>query len=342
MEKRSGHSGAGMIAVLTLLLAGLFFASFLVGRYGVSLGQTLEVLFSALLGKESVNPEMVQSVILKVRAPRIIAAVLVGGSLAVAGSVYQGLFRNPMVSPDILGASSGAGFGAALAILLSFSFTGIQFMAFGFGILAVLLAYGISKSVSHGKDALLLLVLSGIVISTLFSSFITLAKYVADPFTKLPEITYWLMGTLSATSMTDVKMLLIPLLIGLAPLFLLRWRLNAMAFGEEEAQAMGLNTKLLRIVFVFGATLLTASSVAVSGMIGWVGLVIPHLSRMTVGPNYKTLLPVSFLIGGIFLLAVDDIARAVFSVELPLGILTATIGAPFFIFLLFRRKKGWT
>lgn len=342
MKKRTDRSAAGIIVALIVVLTVLFFFSFLIGRYSVNLEQTLEVLSASLLGKASANPEMVQSVILKVRAPRIFAAILVGGSLAVAGSVYQGLFKNPMVSPDILGASSGAGFGAALAILLSFPFAGIQFMAFGFGILAVFLAYGISKVVSHGKDALLLLILSGMVISTLFSSFITLAKYVADPFTKLPEITYWLMGTLSATKLTDVKLLLAPLSMGMVPLFLLRWRLNAMAFGDEEAQAMGLNTRLLRAVFVSGATLLTASCVAVSGMIGWIGLVIPHLSRMIVGPNYKTLMPVSFLIGSIFLLGVDDIARTAFSMELPLGILTSTIGAPFFIFLLFRRKKGWT
>lgn len=331
-----------VILILIALLILLFLGSFLIGRYQVSFKEVLEVLFSALLQRESVSPEMAQSAVLKVRLPRICAAVLVGGALSVSGAVYQGLFRNPMVSPDILGASSGAGFGAALAILLSFSFSGVQFMAFAFGILAVMAAYGISSLVSHGnKDVLLILVLSGMVISTLFSSFIALAKYVADPYSKLPEITYWLLGTLSGMRMTEVKMLLVPLLIGLVPLFLLRWRLNAMAFGEEEAQTMGLNTALLRGIFIFGATLLAASCVAVSGMIGWVGLIIPHLSRMIVGPNYKNLMPATFLIGSIFLLGVDDIARAAFTMELPLGILTSIIGAPFFVLLLFKRKKGW-
>ncbi|MEL7623909.1 MAG: iron ABC transporter permease [Clostridiales bacterium] len=328
------------VALLVLILAALFIVSFLMGRFDISLGQVYRVLSSHLLRQECAEPDIVKSVVLKVRTPRIFAAILIGGALAVSGAVYQGLFKNPMVSPDIMGASSGAGFGAALAILMSFSFTGIQITSFIFGILAVVLAYSICTAVSQGKDSILILVLSGMVISTLFSSFITLSKFVADPYSKLPEITYWLMGTLSATTSADVRVLIIPLLIGFVPLFLLRWRLNAMAFGDEEAQAMGLNTKRLRIIFIATSTLLTAACVAIAGMIGWVGLIIPHFSRMIVGPNYKTLLPVSFLIGGIFMLGVDNIARTAFSMEIPLGILTSIIGAPFFVYLLFKRKKN--
>lgn len=328
------------VALLVLILAALFIVSFLMGRFDISLGQVYRVLSSHLLRQECAEPDIVKSVVLKVRTPRIFAAILIGDALAVSGAVYQGLFKNPMVSPDIMGASSGAGFGAALAILMSFSFTGIQITSFIFGILAVVLAYSICTAVSQGKDSILILVLSGMVISTLFSSFITLSKFVADPYSKLPEITYWLMGTLSATTSADVRVLIIPLLIGFVPLFLLRWRLNAMAFGDEEAQAMGLNTKRLRIIFIATSTLLTAACVAIAGMIGWVGLIIPHFSRMIVGPNYKTLLPVSFLIGGIFMLGVDNIARTAFSMEIPLGILTSIIGAPFFVYLLFKRKKN--
>ena len=187
----------------------------------------------------------------------------------------------------------------------------------------------------------MVLVLAGIVIATLFSSLVSLGKYVADPFGKLPEITYWLMGGLSSVTGKDARLLLLPCVLGLLPLVLLRWQLNAMAFGDEEAQAMGLDTVRLRAVFISAATLLTAASVAVGGMIGWIGLVIPHLARMLTGPNCRDLIPTSFLVGSCFLLFVDNLARLFFTSEIPLGILTSLIGAPFFVYLLFRRRKGW-
>lgn len=327
--------GAGIFLVL------LFFISLMLGRYQVSLGDMGAVFYTRIFGSECTVSEMIQSVILKVRIPRICAAILIGGALSTAGATYQGLFKNPMISPDILGASAGAGFGAAMAILLSLPFIFIQFAAFAFGLLAVGLACLICKMVSRGKDALLILVLSGMIVATFFSSLITLLKYVADPQSKLPEITYWLMGGLSTVSAGDVGMMLVPFTIGIVPLFLLRWQLNAMAFGDEEAKAMGLNTKKLREIYIISATLLTAAAVAVCGMIGWIGLVIPHLTRMMVGPNHKYLIPASFLMGGIFLLLVDDLARTLFTVEIPLGILTSIIGAPFFVYLLLKRKKGW-
>lgn len=327
--------GAGILLIL------LFFISLMLGRYQVSLGDMGAVFYARIFGTECTVSEMIQSVILKVRIPRICAAILIGGALSTAGATYQGLFKNPMISPDILGASAGAGFGAAMAILLSLPFIFIQFSAFAFGLLAVGLACLICKMVSRGKDALLILVLSGMIVATFFSSLITLLKYVADPQSKLPEITYWLMGGLSTVSAGDVGMMLVPFTIGIVPLFLLRWQLNAMAFGDEEAKAMGLNTKRLRGIYIISATLLTAAAVAVCGMIGWIGLVIPHLTRMMVGPNHKYLIPASFLMGGIFLLLVDDLARTLFTVEIPLGILTSIIGAPFFVYLLLKRKKGW-
>jgi len=327
--------GAGIILIL------LFFISLILGRYQVSLGDMGAVFYAKILGIECPVSEMIQSVIWKVRIPRICAAILIGGALSTAGATYQGLFKNPMISPDILGASAGAGFGAAMAILLSLPFIFIQFSAFAFGLLAVSLACLICKIVSRGKDALLILVLSGMIVATFFSSLITLLKYIADPQSKLPEITYWLMGGLSTVSAGDVWMMLVPFTIGILPLFLLRWQLNAMAFGDEEAKAMGLNTKRLRGIYIVSATLLTAAAVGVCGMIGWIGLVIPHLTRMLVGPNHKYLIPASFLMGGIFLLLVDDLARTLFTVEVPLGILTSIIGAPFFVYLLLKRKKGW-
>ena len=341
MEFKKAKNSKEWTALLSMsfLLVLLFFVSFRIGRYHVTVKEVIQVFAGFFSGSSTDLPEMTCTVVLKVRTPRIIAAILTGGALAVSGAVYQGLFRNPMVSPDILGASAGAGFGAAIGILFSFPLVLIQGNAFLFGIGAVILSCLICKLVNRGKDAVLLLVLGGMVVSSLFSSLVTLIKYVADTESKLPEITYWLMGSFSTIVSKDVKMLFLPLSIGLVPLFLLRWQLNAMAFGDEEAQSMGLNTKKLRQVYIAAATLLTAGCVAISGMIGWIGLIIPHLARILVGPNYKYLIPASFLTGGIFLLLVDDFARSVFTMELPLGILTSLIGAPFFVYLLIKSRK---
>ncbi len=330
-----------IMSVLLLLLLFVLLISFTLGRYGISVPDIINLFYCKITGNQSNYPPMVESVLFKVRIPRVLTAILVGGALAVSGAAYQGLFKNPMVSPDILGASAGAGFGAAIGILFSFSAVAVQANAFIFGIIAVLLSYFISAAVSRGKDAILILVLTGMVVSALFSAFIALIKYVADTDSKLPEITYWLMGRLSAANINDVKMILPPLLIGIIPLILLRWKLNVMVFGEEEARSMGIETAKMRLVVITSATLLTAAAVSVAGIVGWVGLVIPHLARMIAGPNYKILIPASFLLGSIFLLIVDNVARCLFTMEIPLGILTAIIGAPFFIYLLMKRKKGW-
>lgn len=341
MQTQSHHKGTIAISLVAafVLLVCLFFLSFLLGQYPIAPSGVLDIIGSRIFGYQSTQPEMAQTIVWKVRLPRICAALLVGAALSIAGAVYQGLFKNPMVSPDILGASSGAGFGAAVAILLSLPYAFIQINAFIFGIIAVGLAYFICVKVSRGKDALLMLILGGIIVSTLFSSFITLTKYVADPESKLPEITYWLMGSLATTNMKDVLFFLPPFILGVVPLIMLRWQLNAMAFGDEEAQAMGLNVNRLRLVFIVCATILTAAAVAISGMIGWVGLIIPHMARFIVGPNHKVLIPMSFLVGGTFLLLVDNVARNLFTVEVPLGILTSIIGAPFFFYLLLKQKR---
>lgn len=333
--KKTAFAVIGALVVMVVL----FFASFMIGQYPIDPLGVINIIGAKLFGLPCSESDMAQTIVWKVRLPRICAALLVGAALSVAGAVYQGLFKNPMVSPDILGASSGAGFGAALAILLSLPYAFIQVNAFVFGIIAVALAYFVCQCVSRGKDAILMLVLGGMIVSTLFSSFITLTKYVADPDSKLPEITYWLMGSLSTINLQDILFLLPPILIGLLPLISLRWQLNAMAFGDEEAQAMGLSVKRLRGLFILCATLLASASVAVAGMIGWVGLIIPHMARFIVGPNNKVLLPMSFLVGGSFLLLVDNVARNLFTVEIPLGILTSIIGAPFFFYLLLKRKR---
>lgn len=330
-----------LTAILVPVLVLVCLCSLTMGRYAISLSDIFSVFYTKIFAVDLAIPANVETVLFKVRIPRIIAAVLVGASLSVSGASYQGLFRNPMVSPDILGASAGAGFGAALGILLSFGTVGIQLYSFLFGLGAVALAVVVSSAITRGNNVTLVLVLTGMVVSTLFSSFVSLIKYVADPYSKLPAITFWLMGSLSTASMKDVKMMLFPFLLGVVPLMLLRWKLNVLSFGEEEAKTMGVETAKLRLVVIICSTLLTAGSVSVCGIIGWIGLVIPHFARMLAGPNYKILLPVSLLFGSIFLIIVDTVARSAFPLEIPLGILTSLVGAPFFIYLLFKGKRGW-
>ncbi|MGI6434713.1 MAG: FecCD family ABC transporter permease [Syntrophomonadaceae bacterium] len=326
-----------MILFVSLIL--IFFLSFILGRYPVAPGQLLAVLVARVFPVEPNWSATVETVIFQVRLPRILAAMLVGAALSTAGAAYQGMFKNPLVSPDILGASAGAGFGASLGIFFSFSMVGIQVMAFLGGLLAVALTYGISLRIRH--DPMLALVLSGIMIGSLFSAAISCIKYIADPYDKLPAITFWLMGSLASITPRDVYMVLIPITFGGILLYLLRWRLNVLAMGEEEARVLGINTSLMKTIVILCCTLMTAASVSISGMIGWVGLVIPHLARMIVGPNYRVLLPASILLGGAYLLLVDDLARLLASMEIPLGILTALIGVPFFLYLLLNSKWGW-
>lgn len=327
-----------LIVLLSVLIIAILF-SFTIGRYAVSLEQLFEILNYKVFGGVVTWAQSVETVLFKVRIPRILLAVVIGASLAIAGVVYQGLFKNPMVSPDILGASSGAGYGAAIAILLSLNSAGIQISSFLFGLFAVLITITISKCVGKSNNNILALVLTGMVVNTLFSSFISITKYLADTDDKLPAITFWLMGGLSSVNLKDLLIILFPFLLGGIPLMLIRWKLNVLSFGEEEAQGMGIDTSKIRILTIFCSTLLTASAVSVGGMIGWIGLIIPHIARLIVGLNYKVLLPASALIGGTFLLIVDDIARCLFSIEIPIGILTSIIGAPFFLYLLFKERR---
>ena len=328
-----------MLLFILLLVCVLF--SITVGRFALNIEDIFSVVSHHLFGTEATYDPSSEIVLINVRMPRILAAIFVGAALAAAGASYQGLFRNPMVSPDLLGASAGAGFGAAFALLNEMSLFEVQLLAFLCGIGAVTLTYLISNTVSRGSNSALSLVLTGMVVSTLFQAFITIIKYTADPNEKLPAITYWLMGGLSSVMLDDLPMLLIPIVLGTVPMLLLRYQLNALAFGDEEAKAIGVNVKSVRMVFIISSTLVTSASVAATGMIGWVGLVIPHLARMIVGPNYKVLLPVSLLIGSIYMLLIDNISRCLFAVEIPLSVLTAMIGAPFFLYLLTRGKKGW-
>lgn len=319
---------------LTILLIVTILFSLSIGRYAVSIVDLIKFFsFNSNL------PEVTETVILNIRIPRIIGGILVGAALAVSGAAYQGIFKNPIVSPDIIGASTGAGFGAALAILLSMSNFGVQIMAFCFSLLAVFSTYVIGMKLKKG-DPTLILVLTGMLVGTLFSSFISLIKYGADPYEKLPAITFWLMGSLATITMKDIFIIIIPILIGFTILYFIRWQLNVMSFGDEEAQALGVNTNRLRFFVILASTLLTASVVSISGVIGWVGLLIPHISRMLVGPNYRVLIPASVLLGSIFLLFVDTIARMLLAMEIPIGILTSIIGAPAFLYLLSRSQRS--
>lgn len=323
-----------------LLLGGvcllLLLGSMLVGRYGLSAGKLLHMLWTRLTGGAADWSVSDEKVVFAIRLPRIAAAALVGAALAVSGTAYQGMFRNPMVSPDILGASTGAGFGAALAILLGAGYFGISLFAFCFGLLAVAAAWLVSRL--SRSDPTVALILAGMMISSLFSAGTSFIKLVADTQQQLPAITYWLMGSLSGTRMKDVTFALLPMALGAVPLLLLRWRVNLLTLSEEEARSMGVNTTALRLVVILCATVLTAASVSVSGMIGWVGLVIPHLSRKLVGSDCRRLLPAAMLLGAIFLLLVDNVSRNLLAVEIPIGILTAFIGAPFFIYLMTRKE----
>ena len=289
----------------------------------------------------TVDRATVSVLVYAIRLPRIIAALAIGSGLSVAGAAYQGLFRNSLVSPDILGASSGAAFGAALGIMLSFSVVAIQGMAFASGLGAVVLTYALSRSVGGGTFTLRL-VLTGMVVGSLGMAGVAVIKTLADPYSKLPLITYWLLGSLSSVTMLDVKLLLPPLVIGVAVLVALRWPLNVMALGEDEARALGVPTGKVRVLTLLSATLVTAVSVAVAGVIGWVGLMIPHLVRFWIGPNHRDLLPTSLLLGALFLLWADNLARWLFTVELPLGVVTCVCGIPVFLILLRRASSSWS
>jgi len=339
-----------MLPLLCLALLLSVAASLVVGRYSIGIPQLVSTLGSLpeLVGRiaeaggvDSVAMSNEERVLFMMRMPRILGALLIGGALAVAGAAFQGMFRNPMVSPDLLGASAGAGFGAACAMLFAAPVAVITGSAFLMGLVAVTLTYLISLSVGRGTPGITVLVLAGVVIGALFQSCTSITKLVADPYSQLPGITFFLMGGLSSVTWRSVLVLAAPISVGVTTLYLLRWRINLLALKDDEAQSLGLNTNRIRGVVIVLATLITAVSVAVGGLIAWVGLVIPHFMRMLVGPDHRWLLPASFLGGAAYLVLMDNIARGLFAMEIPIGILTALVGAPVFIMLLLRYKGGW-
>ena len=322
-----------IVAICTVALA------LTLGRFPLSLSTIAQALWCGISGQP--QPDITAATVLfELRAPRVLAAFAVGAALAAAGAAYQNLFRNPLVSPDILGVSAGASLGAVLAILLSWPLVALQGAAFAGGLVAVAIIVGIGWLVNQHKtanftyDRTLTLVLAGVVLGALFSAGVSLIKTLADPDKKLPAITYWLLGSFSAIGVAELKFSVLPMAAGLLTLWLLRWRINLLSLADDDAKAMGVNLTALRLWVIAAATLLTAASVAISGAIGWIGLVAPHAVRLMVGAEFSRLLPLAMLAGGTFMVVTDTIARSVSANEIAPGILTALIGAPVFILLL--------
>ena len=324
-----------MLIVLTVFLIISILVSLMMGRYFISLPS----VFKAFVGQEV--PQQVTQIIFQVRLPRILASVLVGGALSVAGAAYQGMFKNPLVSPDLLGASAGASFGAVLGIMLGIGIFGTKALAFIIGLLAVLVTWFIGTRVGKGSNTNLLLILGGILIGGLFQSLIQLLKYAADTNNQLPEITFWLMGSMARATYVDVLGMLIPFGICFVIMLLIGNKINILSLGDEEAKSLGVNVRAMQAIIIITATVLTSYSISLTGTIGWVGLVVPHLVRMLLGPNFKYLIPGSILFGGSYLLLMDDLCRSLLVVEIPLGIATSLIGIPFIILLLRRKGTAW-
>lgn len=337
-QSESSRKAYAFITGLAVFLVISMTVSLMLGRYPISPAEALSMLASQVFDVEKTWTDQQYAMFFNVRLPRIVLAVLVGGCLATAGAAFQGTFQNPLVSPDILGASQGAALGAALAILAGLSSAMVSLSAFACSVAAVALVLVVSARARGNR--ILITVLAGTMISSLFSAGVSYAKLAADPQDDLPAITYWLMGSLTGAKFDlTLALAFVLMLIGVAVLFALRWKINILTMGDDEASTMGIDARKIRLVVILAATLVTASSVAVSGMIGWVGLVVPHLCRMIVGADYRKLIPCSMLLGASFLLIVDNFARLVSTAEIPIGILTAFVGAPFFLYLITRRKQ---
>ena len=323
----------GMLSAL--VLSALL--SFWIGYYPLSPGDVVRA-FLARFGVESSMDKNAVTIFWNIRLPRILSAVFIGASLSLAGATYQGMFRNPLVSPDILGVSSGASLGAAIAILAGSPNWVVQLAAFVGGVLAVFMSYVISRKSPHSHT--LSLVLTGSMVMALCNAGVTMIKYVADPNDVLQQITFWLMGSLTKTDMESFLWSGAPMALGMAVVLLLRWRLNVLTLDEEEARSLGVNVRRYRLIFIAASTLLSASAVCLGGLIGWVGLMVPHMARALVGADSGRLLPACAMLGGAYLLLMDDLARSLLSMELPIGVVTSIMGAPFFIYLILRRREG--
>lgn len=312
--------------------------SLCVGSYKVPVSDVFRILASNFTGNTDGLEAMAVSMVMKVRMPRILGAVLVGAGLAVSGAVFQGMFSNPLADPYTLGVSNGAGFGAGLAIILSISSAGIQIMAMAFGMAAVGLTFLLS--IKNSKSTVTL-ILSGMLVSALFSSLVSLIKFTADPFDKLPQIIYWLMGTLVSVNYRELLFILPAYAAAMIVLILFRWRINILSMGATQAKSFGIDVRRDRIVVILASTLLTSLVVSISGIIGWVGIVIPHLARLIVGPDFRKLMPASISLGICYLIVIDDLCRTLTSMEIPIGVITGIIGIPLFVYFIYTKKVNW-
>lgn len=329
----------GYVALL-LLPFGLFMVSLTLGLYPISLEDVGRILISPVYPQAAQGvDDVARTLVLRVRLPRLLAAVLIGSSMAGTGTAFQGIFKNPLVDSNLLGVTSGAGFGAALALTLGGSSADVQLFAFAFGLLAVILAFFGSRL--YHTAPMVVLTLMGVLIGSFFGSLTSLLKYIADPLDTLPEITFWLLGGLTGVTWEKVPLLTLITILGGAFLWLVRWKLNILSLGDEEAQTLGVNPNRVKLAIMVCATLMTAAAVSVGGVIGWIGLVIPHAGRIIVGPDHLRLLPVSLSLGASFLLVIDTISRTVLPAEVPLGVLTGLVGVPLLIVLLRRNRTGW-
>ncbi len=334
------HTRKRRLTYLLLVVAplGFIFVSLFLGRYPVPIPDVIYILWCKISRTPCNLPDICQTLVWDIRLPRAILGAIVGGCLSISGAAFQGIFRNPLVNSGILGVSSGAGFGAALAIILFNAIAPTYIFAFAFGILAVILSYLIARV--YNATPTIMLVLGGVIVSSVFSALISLTKYVADPMDQLPAIVFWLMGSLASARYQDIAIAGIPMLIGICGILAIRWRINVMSMGDKEAQSLGINPVINKGIVIACATLATAGAVCVSGIIGWVGLVMPHIGRMLVGNDNRVLIPTSLSLGACFLILVDNLGRMLTGSEIPLGILTALVGGPFFVYLLKRTKGG--
>ncbi|MCG8482414.1 MAG: iron ABC transporter permease, partial [Clostridia bacterium] len=336
MQVRINNKVLLVLCVVTPIF--LVFISLFIGRYPLSISQVVTILTSGYNNIAAGITPIQHTVLWDMRMPRALMALLVGGALAVSGGALQGVFRNPLVDSGMLGVSAGAGFGACIAIILFHNIFFTYVFAFAFGIIAVVLSYATGKIYKTAPTVTL--VLGGVVISSIFSALISFTKYVADPYEQLPAITFWLMGSLARANYADLAIAMIPIFIGIIGIMLIRWRINLLSLGDREAGTLGVNTTLCRGIIIASTALATAGAVCISGTIGWIGLVIPHIGRMIVGNDNRRLLPLCLAMGGSFLLIVDDLGRSITGSEIPLGVLTALIGGPFYIYLLKKTKGG--
>ena len=334
MNKRNRR---GKIFILLIIFLLSIIISFQIGRYPIGPIELVKILLSRIISIPQTWPDQAETVVFNIRLPRVFLSFIIGSSLALSGLLLQQVFNNPMASQDVLGSSSASAFGASLALLSGAGYLAVSISAFLFGILSLLLIIGISSRIK--KRDTLTLILCGIMVSSLFSSSTSFIKLVADTEDTLPAITYFLMGSLSSFRSSDLILVVTVAIIASVPILLISWRINLLSLSEEEAKSMGVNTTRLRLIVIASSTLLTAASVASSGQIGWVGLVIPHFSRMIVGSNTKESIPASMLLGASFLTIVDTIARSITTSEIPIGILTSFVGAPFFLYLIIREAK---